>query len=139
MEKLYTAEVTSTGGRSGSVKSSDGVINMEVRPPKEMGGPDKGNYTNPEELFAAGYSACFGGAFTHVALEQKIRVKPIITAKVSIYKAGDGFQLGVEMDIRVPGVDQKKAEELAEKAHKFCPYSKAIHNNVDVKLKVTAE
>lgn len=139
MEKLYTAEVTSVGGRNGSVKSSDGVINLEIKPPKEMGGPEKGGYTNPEELFAAGYSACFGGAFTHVALEQKIRVKPVVTAKVTINKDGDGFKLSVEMDVRVPGVDQQKAEELAEAAHKFCPYSKAIHNNVDVKLNVTAE
>ncbi len=139
MDKLYTAEVTSVGGRSGSLKSSDGVINLEIRPPHEMGGPDRGSYTNPEQLFAAGYAACFGGAFSHIALEQNIRVRPIVTAKVSIYKDGDGFRIGVEMDVRVPGVDQKKAEELSEAAHKFCPYSKAIHGNVDVKINVTAE
>ncbi|MDH6356178.1 organic hydroperoxide resistance protein [Parabacteroides sp. PF5-9] len=137
MEALYTAKATSTGGRSGNVKSADGVINLELRPPKEMGGPG-GNYSNPEQLFAAGYAACFSGAFGHMALQKNIRVRPIITAEVTINKDGEGFKLSVVMDIKVPGVSQKEAEELAEAAHQFCPYSKATRNNIDVKLKVEA-
>lgn len=138
MEALYTAVATSVGGRSGNVKSSDGVINFDLRPPKEMGGPG-GNYTNPEQLFAAGYAACFGGALSHIALAKNIRTKPSITAKVTINKDGDGFKLSVEMDVVVPGVTQKEAEELAEEAHHFCPYSKATRGNIDVKIKATAE
>lgn len=138
-EALYTATVTSTGGRSGHVKSSEGTIDFDLRPPKAMGGPE-GNYMNPELFFAAGFAACFGGAFSHVALEQKIRVKPEITAKVNIYNTEDGgFYLGVELDIRVPGVEQKVAEELAEAAHQFCPYSKATRGNIDVILKVSTK
>lgn len=139
MEALYTATATNVGGRSGSVKSSDGVLNLEVRPPKEMGGPG-GNYTNPEQLFAAGYSACFGSALSHVSLEKKLRIKPVVTAKVSIgNKEGGGFQLAVEMDVKISGVDQKTAEELTKEAHQICPYSNATRNNVEVTLKVTAE
>lgn len=139
MEKLYTAIATSTGGRSGSVKTSDGVLDLQVRPPKEMGGPG-GNYTNPEQLFAAGYAACFGSALSAVSLEEKIRIRPEVTAKVSIGKKdGGGFQLAVEMDVHMTEVDQKKAEELAEKAHQICPYSNATRNNVEVKIKVTTD
>ena len=120
MEKMYTAVATSVGGRSGSVKSSDGVLNLEVRPPKEMGGPG-GNYTNPEQLFAAGYSACFGSA-------------------VSIgTKEGGGFQLAVEMDVHIKGISQQEAEELVKEAHQVCPYSNATRNNIEVTLKVTTE
>lgn len=137
MEAMYTAVATSVGGRSGNVKSSDGVLDFEVRPPKEMGGPG-GNYTNPEQLFAAGYSACFGSALGHVAIEKKLRIRPVVTAKVSIGKKdGGGFQLAVEMDVNLPGMDQKEAEELVKEAHQVCPYSNATRNNIDVKLKVT--
>jgi Ohr subfamily peroxiredoxin len=138
MEALYTATATNEGGRSGSVKSSDGVLNFEVRPPKEMGGPG-GAYTNPEQLFAAGYAACFGSALSHVSLEKKLRVKPVVTAKVSIgNKDGGGFQLAVEMDVKIPGVDKKEAEELVKEAHQICPYSNATRNNIEVKLNVVA-
>ncbi|MDL2265670.1 organic hydroperoxide resistance protein [Parabacteroides sp. OttesenSCG-928-G07] len=137
MESIYTASATSIGGRSGSIKSTDGVINLELRPPKEMGGPG-GNYTNPEQLFAAGYAACFAGAYTHVALSKDIRVRPEVTAHVTINKVSDGFKLSVVMDIRVKGISQKEAEELAEGAHAFCPYSRATKGNIDVKLHVTA-
>ncbi|NDV46829.1 organic hydroperoxide resistance protein [Paludibacter sp. 221] len=136
MKALYTAVATTIGGRAGHVKSSDGLLDFDLRPPKEMGGPD-GAYTNPEQLFAAGYSACFGSALSHVALEKKIRIKPDVTAKVSIgNKEGGGFMLAVEMDINIPEVDQKTAEELAKEAHQICPYSNATRNNIDVKLNV---
>ncbi|MBD8346673.1 MULTISPECIES: organic hydroperoxide resistance protein [unclassified Dysgonomonas] len=137
MEALYTAVATSVGGRNGNVKSSDGVLNFEVKPPKEMGGPG-GAFTNPEQLFAAGYSACFGSALNHVALLKKRKVVPTITAKVSIGKKDDGgFQLAVEMDVNIPGIDQKDAEELVHEAHQVCPYSNATRNNIEVKLNVT--
>ena len=137
MEALYTAVATSVGGRNGTVKSSDGILNLEVKPPKEMGGPG-GAFTNPEQLFAAGYSACFGSALNHVALLKKRKVVPSVTAKVSIGKKDDGgFQLAVEMDINIPGIDQKDAEELVHEAHQVCPYSNATRNNIEVKLNVT--
>jgi Ohr subfamily peroxiredoxin len=137
MEPVYTASVTSTGGRSGSIKSEDGVINLDLRPPKEMGGPG-GNYTNPEQLFAAGYAACFAGAYTHVALSRDIRVRPEVTAHITINKVSDGFKLSAVIDVRVKGITQKEAEELAEGAHVFCPYSRATKGNIDVKLHVIA-
>ncbi|MDR2036978.1 MAG: organic hydroperoxide resistance protein [Bacteroidales bacterium] len=136
MEALYTAVATSVGGRNGHVKSSDGLLDFEVKPPKEMGGPD-GKYTNPEQLFAAGYSACFGSALNHVALLKRKRIESSITAKVSIgKKEGGGFMLAVEMDVNIPGMDQKEAEELAAEAHQVCPYSNATRNNIEVKIKV---
>lgn len=138
MEALYTAIATNTGGRSGKVKSSDGVINFDLRPPKEMGGPS-GDYTNPEQLFAAGYAACFAGAYSHVALEKKIRVRPDVTANVTLNKVSDGFKLSVVMDIKTTGISQKEAEELAEEAHAFCPYSRATKGNIDVKLNSIVE
>lgn len=138
MEAIYTAAATSMGGRGGNVKSSDGVINLELRPPKEMGGPG-GSYTNPEQLFAAGYAACFAGAYSHVALEKKIRIRPEVTAKVTINKVPEGFKLSVVMDIKTTGLAPKDAELLAEAAHQFCPYSKATRGNIDVKLNIIAE
>ncbi|WP_236264004.1 organic hydroperoxide resistance protein [Dysgonomonas sp. Marseille-P4677] len=137
MEALYTAIATTVGGRSGHVKSSDGVINMEIRPPKEMGGPDA-SYVNPELLFAAGYSACFGSAISHVALERNLRVRPEVTAKVSIgNKDGGGYQLAVEMDVKFPeSVSLQDAQTLVEEAHQICPYSNATRNNIEVKLNV---
>lgn len=138
MEALYTATVTSIGGRNGRVKSSDGVINLELRPPKEMGGP-AGNYGNPELLFGAAYSACFNGAYMHVALQKNIRIRPEVTAYVTFNKVSDGFKLSVVLEIRTVGISQEQAEELANEAHAFCPYSRAIRGNVNVVLKVIAQ
>lgn len=139
MESMYTAVATSVGGRNGNVKSSDGVLDLEVKPPKEMGGPG-GAFTNPEQLFAAGYSACFGSALNYVALLKNKKVVPTVTAKVSIGKKDDGgFQLAVEMDVNIPGIDQKEAEELVKEAHQVCPYSNATRNNIEVTLSVTTK
>lgn len=138
MKALYTAIATSIGGREGHVKSSDGVLDFDVKKPKEMGGPG-GPYTNPEQLFAAGYSSCFSGALSHVGLLRRIKVQSEVTAKVTIGEkdSKDGFELAVEMDVHIPGMEQKLAEELAHEAHQFCPYSNATRNNIDVKIKVT--
>lgn len=102
-----------------------------------MGGPDA-LYANPELLFAAGYSACFGSAISHVAIEKKIRVRPEVTAKVSIgEKDGGGFQLAVEMDVKFPeSISLQDAQTLVEEAHQICPYSNATRNNIEVKLNV---
>ncbi len=139
MEKLYTAQATATGGRNGQVKSSDGVLDLEVRIPKEMGGSG-GAYTNPEQLFAAGYAACFDSALSLIIRTEKVKAgTTTVTAQVSIGKndAG-GFGLAVTLDVNVPGVDQATAEALVEKAHQVCPYSNATRNNVEVTLQVTA-
>lgn len=139
MEKLYTAQATATGGRNGQVKSSDGVLDLEVRIPKEMGGSG-GAYTNPEQLFAAGYAACFDSALSLIIRTEKVKTgTTTVTAEVSIGKndAG-GFGLAVTLDVNVPGVDQATAEALVAKAHQVCPYSNATRNNVEVTLQVTA-
>lgn len=140
MKAVYTAVATSVGGRSGSVRSSDGVLNFEIKPPKEMGGPG-GNYTNPEQLFAAGYAACFGSALSHVSLaKNKTRINPEVVAKVTMFeKDGGGFQLGVEIDVNLPGMEKQDAEQLVKEAHQMCPYSNATRNNIEVDLKVTTE
>ncbi len=138
MEKLYTAHATATGGRNGQVKSSDGVLDLQTRTPKEMGGPG-GTYTNPEQLFAAGYAACFDSALSLIIRTEKVKAgMTTITAEVSIGKndAG-GFGLAVTLNANVPGVDQATAEALVGKAHQVCPYSNATRNNVEVTLAVT--
>ncbi|RYG00382.1 MAG: organic hydroperoxide resistance protein [Chitinophagaceae bacterium] len=138
MDIMYTAKATSVGGRDGKVTSSDNVLNLEVKPPKEMGGPG-GNYTNPEQLFAAGYSACFNSALGHISRQKKIQTGVTeVTAEVGIGKLTEGgFGLQVQLDVVVPGVEQSVAEELVAAAHAVCPYSNATRNNVQVTLKVS--
>lgn len=138
MKALYTAVASSIGGRDGHITSSDGVLDFEVKKPKEMGGRG-GAFTNPEQLFAAGYAACFSGALSHVGLLRRLRIQSEVTAKVSIgeKEGGNGFQLAVEMDVHIPGMDQQTAEELAHEAHQFCPYSNATRGNIDVDIQVT--
>lgn len=137
MDKLYTAKATATGGRNGQVKSHDGALDVEVRVPKEMGGPS-GTYLNPETLFAAGYAACFDSALSLIIRTQKIEAGTTsVTAQVSIGKndAG-GFGLAVVLEVQIPGVERSKAEELVKKAHEVCPYSNATRGNIEVDLKV---
>ncbi|MDL2262032.1 organic hydroperoxide resistance protein [Bacteroidales bacterium OttesenSCG-928-I21] len=135
MEKLYTASVTVSGGRNGHVKSDDGIIDMDLRMPKTLGGSG-GEYTNPEQLFAAAYSACYDGALNLVARTERIRLKStIVTANVSIGNDEfGGLKISVVLDIEIEGADRQTAQNLIEKAHQTCPYSKAIRNNVDVVL-----
>ncbi|HEX3778140.1 MAG TPA: organic hydroperoxide resistance protein [Pseudonocardiaceae bacterium] len=139
-EVLYTAEATAIGdGRNGEVHSSDGVIDEKLAVPKEMGGPG-GLHTNPEQLFASGYAACFHGALRLVAGQQHIRLgaDTEITAKVGIGPNGSGgFQLSVGINAKLPGLEQAKAEELIAAAHQVCPYSNATRGNIDVQLSVT--
>ncbi len=137
MENLYTATVTSQGGRNGHVESTDGVINLDVRMPKGLGGPG-GDATNPEQLFAAGYSACFGSALDLVIRKKRLKVEGTkVTAHVSIGKDTDGgFGLAVQLDVHLPGVEADTAKELVEAAHQVCPYSKATRGNIEVNLQV---
>ena len=137
---LYTAHATSTGGRTGSTESSDGAIKLSLSTPKELGGAG-GSGTNPEQLFAAGYSACFIGAMKAVAGKQKITLPadPTIKSSVSIGpmtgKEG-AFGIAVEMEISVPGMEREALQKLVDAAHQVCPYSNATRGNVDVTLNV---
>jgi osmotically inducible protein OsmC len=133
---IYEAEATSTGGRDGHTKSSDGLLNVKLNPPKEMGGAGEG--VNPEQLFAAGYSACFIGAIKFVAGTQKISVPAdaSITAKVGIGPIPQGFGIQVNLNISLPNMDRKIAEKLIEDAHQVCPYSNATRGNIEVNLKL---
>ena len=133
---LYTAHATSTGGRDGRSKTDDGKLDVKLAPPKEMGGNDDG--TNPEQLFAAGYSACFIGAMKFVAGAQK-KVLPAdtsIAAEVGIGPIPAGFGIQAALNVSIPGWDRADAEALVEAAHKVCPYSNATRGNIDVTLKV---
>lgn len=138
MKTLYTTSVTATGGRDGHVKSDNGLIDMEVRMPKALGGAND-DYANPEMLFAAGYSACFDSALKQVSRLAKVRTgQTSVTAKVSIGQIDNGgFGLAAELEVNVPGVSLEEAQSLVEKAHQVCPYSNATRNNMEVKLTVT--
>lgn len=137
MSVLYTAEVTSVGARKGHVASSDGLLDLDLAAPKEMGGDGSRSATNPEQLFAAGYAACFAGAAEFLAHQQKLETGPItVNAKVGIgpNDAGRGFALEIALDVTVPNLSQAAAEQLVKEAHEVCPYSNATRNNIDVKL-----
>ncbi len=137
MSNLYTAEATATGGRSGHTRSTDGRLDLGLSVPAEIGG-DGGPGTNPEQLFAAGYAACFQGALGVVARRQKIELSEdsTITARVGLQKSGLAFALDVELEGRFPGLTREQAGALMHAAHEVCPYSVATRGNVDVRLKV---
>ncbi|MCY0968081.1 organic hydroperoxide resistance protein [Chryseobacterium wangxinyae] len=138
MKTLYTTSVTAKGGRNGQVKSENGVLDLEVRMPKGLGGAND-DFTNPEMLFAAGYAACFDSALNLIISKSKIETgETSVAAKVSIGQIDNGgFGLAAELDVNIPGVSLEKAQELTEKAHQICPYSNATRNNMEVKLSVT--
>ncbi|MEW6762292.1 MAG: organic hydroperoxide resistance protein [Pseudomonadota bacterium] len=135
---LYRAQATSQGGREGSSKSSDGVLNLQLSTPKELGGGG-GPGTNPEQLFAAGYSACFLGALKFVAGQAKVALPQdlTVTGDVGIGQIPTGFGIEVDLTVHAPGMDQQQLQELVDKAHIVCPYSNATRNNIDVRLRVT--
>jgi len=138
MKALYTADATATGGRNGHVKSDNGVLDLEVRMPKALGGAND-DYTNPEQLFAAGYAACFDSALNLIIKTQKIKTgETTVKANVSILQLENGgFGLAAELDVNIPEVTIEQAQELTEKAHQICPYSNATRGNIEVKLVVT--
>ncbi len=137
---VYTAHATSTGGRTGTTESSDGAIKLALVTPKELGGAG-GAGTNPEQLFAAGYSACFIGAMKAVSARQKLALSSEVSIKSSVSigpmtgKPG-AFGIAVTMDISVPGMDRAALEQLVAAAHEVCPYSNATRGNIDVTLTV---
>lgn len=131
---VYQAHATATGGRDGSAKSSDGALEVKLAVPKVMGGSGAG--VNPEQLFAAGYSACFLGAIKHVAGAQKLTVPAdaSIQSTVGIGAIPAGFGIEVQMVISLPGMDRVQAQDLIDKAHQVCPYSNATRGNIEVTL-----
>ena len=137
MEPLHTSTVTAKGGREGFVRSENGVIDMPLTMPKVLGGKGAGQGTNPEELFAAGYAACFESAIRLVARQRDLELGEVaVTAEVAIGKDSDGFALATRIRGKLPGMDRGQAEELMAEAHKACPYSKATRGNMPVELVV---
>ncbi|MDC6168354.1 organic hydroperoxide resistance protein [Paucibacter sp. XJ19-41] len=134
---LYTATATATGGREGKASSSDGALSVTLSTPKELGGAG-GSGTNPEQMFAAGYSACFIGAMKAVAGKIKIAVPAdvSITSEVGIGPIPAGFGIQVAMKISLPGLERSQAETLVAAAHQVCPYSNATRGNIDVSLTI---
>ena len=138
---VYTAHAHTTGGRTGTSKTDDGRLEVTLDTPKAMGGND-GPGTNPEQLFAAGYSACFLGALKAVARGEKVKIPDEATIDSSVSfgenanEGGKGFNIAVELKVTLPGFDRAQAEDLVHKAHEVCPYSNATRGNVDVTLTV---
>ena len=136
MNILYTAEATAWGGREGRTATTDGVLDVALAVPKELGGP--GGATNPEQLFAAGYASCFHSALKLVARREKLNAdESAVTARVGLgMNEEGGFNIAVELEAELPDIDRAVAEGLVEKAHHVCPYSNATRGNVEVKLTV---
>lgn len=130
---LYTARTHTVGGREGQSQSDDGRLNVKLDRPGATG-----NGTNPEQLFAAGWSACFEGALAHVANQRKIQLPAdtAIDAEIDLRNGETGFSLAARLNVSIPGIDRDVAEELVEAAHQTCPYSKATRGNIDVDLKL---
>lgn len=138
VDAKYWAEASATGGRDGRAKVSDGSLEVKLSTPKELGGGG-GDGNNPEQLFAAGYSACFIGAMKAAAAQggSKVPQDAQVTTRVGIGPRSEGgFGLAVEMRVSLPGLDRAEAEKLVEKAHTICPYSNSIRGNVDIKTTV---
>lgn len=136
MQILYTAQATATGGRDGRAVTSDSRLDAKLSTPKELGGPG-GDGTNPEQLFAAGYSACFLSALKFVAMHGKVALPAdaAVTAEVGIGPNGQGgFALAAQLRVALPGLEQETAQALVNKAHEVCPYSNATRGNIDVKV-----
>lgn len=136
MEALYTASATASGdGRNGHVRSTDGVLGLDLAVPKEMGGPG-GHLTNPEQLFAAGYAACFHSALKAAARLAKVTLTDTaVTVDVGMGRTGDGrFQLTAAIEAEIPSVDEATARRLLDAAHQLCPYSNATRGNIEVRL-----
>ena len=130
---VYTARATSTGGRAGHAKSDDGILDLDLTAPKELGGTGTG--TNPEQLFAAGYSACFQGALGLVGKKMGLdTTDSLVTAEIGFGPEGESFAITAEIKVFVPGADLAKVQEVADAAHQVCPYSKATRGNVPVTI-----
>lgn len=136
MEILYTASAHSTGGRQGSVETDQGNLRFKLATPAKDG-LNEPNTTNPEQLFASGYAACFGSAIDLIAKQKHITLSNIhVVANVSLGKENAGYMLSIELKVFLPGVSHAEATHLVQTAHTVCPYSKATRNNIDVALNV---
>ncbi len=139
MAILYTTKASATGGRAGNAKSEDGVLDVTLTVPKALGG-DGATGTNPEQLFAAGYSACFLGALKNVAGKEKVKIPEdtTVTATVGVGPRDDGtgFGIDVSLSVNIPGLDKATAEDLVKKAHIVCPYSHALRTSTEVPVSV---
>jgi osmotically inducible protein OsmC len=140
MSALYTTKVAASGGRHGQIHSEDGLLDLRLALPRQLGG--RGDATNPETLFAGGYAACFENAILHVSRDAGLRFADEdigVIAEIGLSRNDSGgFVLSASLAVTIAGVDQKTAEELVESAHKICPYSNAIRGNVDVGFTVLA-
>ena len=136
MEAIYTAKAVVSGGRDGTARTEDGQLELKLALPKQMGG--KGDGTNPEELFAAGYAACFIGALKVVAAQakQKLPENLRIESQVGLGKVGAGYGINAALDVFLPEMDEAVAQQLVNQAHQVCPYSNATRGNIDVTLSV---
>ena len=135
-KRLYTAVATATGGRDGRTRTDDGTLDLAIVPPKALGGGGAPG-TNPEQLFAAGYAACFGSAVGAAARIQKVKTGPVsVTSRVTIGSIGQGYGLAVELEVSIPELPRDQAEALVQLAHQVCPYSNATRGNIVVDLKL---
>lgn len=133
MNKLYTASVVAQGGRDGNIKSNDGILDFEVKRPKEMGG--QGGATNPEQLFAAAWGPCYLGALKSIAdKEGVVAEEATVDVQISFNEDGKGFALSAELDVHIPGLSHDETQRLADMAHHTCPYSKATKGNIEVRV-----
>jgi len=132
MDAIYTAHASATGGREGHARTDDGKVDVTLAPPKELGG--NGNGTNPEQLFAAGYSACFLGAVKFVARQEKLTVPDDakVSAAIGIGKIEGGFLIKADLEVHIPGLTKAQVEDLVAKAHHVCPYSNATRGNIEL-------
>lgn len=136
MKNLYTTRVVAVGGREGHVKSEDGLLELNLALPKELGGPGKA--TNPEQLFAAGYAACFENAIRHIARTQKLVLKETkVTGEVTLGAKNDGtFGLAAKLIVEISGLEAEVISKLVEQAHQICPYSNATRGNISVEISI---
>ncbi len=139
IQKVFTAQAKAEGGRDGHITSNNNVLDLTLSTPKEMGGPGKAGATNPEQLFAAGYAACFEGALGVAARQAKLRLEKVtVEALIGFGQAEDGgYGISADLHVNLPGLEQKQAEALVEAAHGICPYSRATKGNIEVTLTTT--
>lgn len=136
VEVLYTAHAVASGGRNGHTETRDGLVKADLSVPKAMGGPGKPGTTTPEDLFAAGYAACFSGAVDYVATQMKLKPTSLeVEVAVGIGKDPTGFGLRADITVWVSGLSEADAQKIVETGHQFCPYSKATRGNIEVGLK----
>lgn len=138
MSNLYSTQVKAVGGRSGTISSEDGILELKLALPKELGG--RGGATNPEQLFAAGYAACFGNAIIHVSRNKQHKIRDndveILSTVGMVPNGNGGFALTVSLDVTIAGISQAEAEQIVHETHQVCPYSNAVRGNIEVSTTV---